>query len=266
MSDIAKNFVPLGWRSPVTVKLKHIMQNIWQTNVDWDDKLPSDILESYLEWRFKLHALREIKLQRFVLRKEQADNVFLHLFGDASEIGYDACIFIVAQDELGERSSTLLTAKAKIAPLRTQSVPRLELCAALLGCQLVNSVLESLNKMSVKIQSQYAWTDSTIVLNWLSSEPSVWATFVDNRVAKCQENKNLIWNHVQTRGNPADPASRGVDPSKLENFSIWWVGPDWLKTHELFVPFKPEGTKEEMKKSSQNTTLMAIQLPKRYIQ
>ena len=75
--------------------------------------------------------------------------------------------------------------------------------------------------MSVKIQSQDAWTDSTIVLNWLSSEPSVWATSVANRVAKIQENKNLIWNHVQTHENPADPASRGVDPSKLENLSIW---------------------------------------------
>ena len=261
LSDIAKIFDPLGWLSPVTLKLKHIMQNIWQTNVGWDDKLPSDIFKSYTEWRSKLHALRKIKLQRFVLRSKQADIVFLHLFCDASEIGYAACIFIVAQDELGGRSSTLLTAKAKIAPLKTQSIPRLELCAALLGCQLVNSVLESLNKMNVKIQAQYAWTDSTIVLNWLSSEPSVWATFVANRVAKIQENKNLIWNHVQTHENPADPASRGVDPSKLENLTIWWVGPDWLKTHESFVPFKPEGTKEEIKKSSQNITVMIAQLP-----
>ena len=191
-SDIAKIIDPLGWIPPVTLKLMHIMQNSWQINIDRDEKLPSDILESYLEWRFKLHALREIKLQRFVLRTEQADNVIFHLFCDASEIGYAACIFIVAQNEVGGRSSTLLTAKAKIAPLKTQSIPRLELRAALLGCQLVNSVIESLNKMSVKIQSQYAWTDSTIVVNWLSSGPSVWVTFVANRVAKIQENKNLI--------------------------------------------------------------------------
>ena len=197
-----------------------------------------------------------------MLRTEQADSIILHSLCDASEIGYAACIFIVAQDKLGGRSSTLLTAKAKIAPpLKAQSIPRLELCAALLGCQLVNSVLESLNKMSVKIQSQYAWCDSTIVLNWLSSEPSVWATFVANRVAKIQENKNISWNHVQTQENPANPASRGVDLSKLENLSIWWVGTNWLKTHETIVAFKPEGTKEEIKKSSQNITVMTIQLP-----
>ena len=99
------------------------------------------------------------------------------------------------------------------------SIPRLELCTGLLGCQLIISVHETSTKY-VKIQSQYAWTDSTFVLNWLSSEPSVWATFVANRVAKIQENKNLVWNHVQTDENPADPASRGVDPSKLENLSI----------------------------------------------
>ena len=131
-SDIAKIIDPLGWIPPVTLKLMHIMQNSWQINIDRDEKLPSDILESYLEWRFKLHALREIKLQRFVLRTEQADIVIFHLFCDASEIGYTACIFIVAQNEVGGRSSTLLTAKAKIAPLKTQSIPRLELRAALL--------------------------------------------------------------------------------------------------------------------------------------
>ena len=78
--------------------------------------------------------------------------------------------------------------------------------AALLVCQLVNSVLQSFKKISVKIKLQYDWTDSTIVLNWLSSEPRVWATFVSNRVAKIQENIwNLIWNHMQTHKNPADP-------------------------------------------------------------
>ena len=55
---------------------------------------------------------------------------------------------------------------------------------------------------------------------------------------------------MRTRGNPSDPASRGVDPSKLENLSIWWFDPDWLKTHESFVPFKPQGTK--MKKISKH--------------
>ena len=160
-------------------------------------------MESYIEWQFKIHKLRKIELQRFVLRTEQADTLFLHLFCDASEIRYAACNFIVAQDEPGGWNSTLLTAKAKIAPLKTQSIPRLELCADLLGCQLDNSALESLNKMNVKIQSQYAWTDFAIVLNWLSSEPSVWATLVANRVAKLQENKNLFWVHVQTHENPA---------------------------------------------------------------
>ena len=83
--------------------------------------------------------------------------------------------------------------------------------------------------MNVKIQSQYAWTDSTIVLNWISYQPSVRATFVANRIAKIQENKILrIWSQVQT--------------------------------HEPFVLFKPEGTKEETKKSSQNITVMAVQL------
>ena len=57
------------------------------------------------------------------------------------------------------------------------------------------------------------------------------------------------------------PPEGWIHPSLLENLSILWVGPDWLKTYETFVPFKPEGTKEEMKKSSQNITVTTIQLP-----
>ena len=49
LSDFANIFDSLGWLSPVTLELKHIMQNIWQINVNWDVKLPSDILESYLK-------------------------------------------------------------------------------------------------------------------------------------------------------------------------------------------------------------------------
>ena len=56
----------------------------------------------------------------------------MHVFCDASETGYGASIYVVAADEKGGRRATLLSAKAKVAPLKAQSIPRLELCAPLL--------------------------------------------------------------------------------------------------------------------------------------
>jgi len=74
-----------------------------------------------------------------------------------------------------------------------------------------------------------AWTDSTIVLNWLSSCPSKWKTFVANRVAKIQEIVPYsAWKHVPSGDNPADLASRGVSVQDALNSQLWWHGPSWL--------------------------------------
>lgn len=75
----------------------------------------------------------------------------------------------------------------------------------------------------------YAWTDSTIVLNWLDGNPRMFKTFVGNRVSCTLE---LIpsnhWHHVSGLQNPADCASRGIFPSELLEHALWWDGPEWL--------------------------------------
>ena len=68
------------------------MQNIWVAKLDWDDNLPDNLAENYLEWRSKLIDLGEIKRSRFVLKEKQTDLVAMHVFCDASETGYGACI------------------------------------------------------------------------------------------------------------------------------------------------------------------------------
>ena len=128
-----------------------------------------------------------------------------------------------------------------------------------MGCQQVILVLQNLNKTDVKVPSQNTCTDSTSVLKWLAYKSSVRATFLLNQFANFQ-GKNLTWHHVQTHENPADPASKGVKPSKFDNTVILWVGPDRLKTHKSIVLFKPEGIKEK-KNSSENVTVMTVGLP-----
>ncbi|XP_072401168.1 uncharacterized protein [Diabrotica undecimpunctata] len=149
-----------------------------------------------------------------------------HGFCDSSEKAYGACIFIKSTDSLGRSYSFLLCAKSKVAPLKPVTLPRLELCGAVILSRLTNKVKNSLN---VQFDTCYLWTDSSIVLSWLKTAANTLKTFVSNRVAEIQETTSFAqWRHVPGKDNPADLVSRGVEPDKIMECNLWWHGPEWI--------------------------------------
>ncbi len=76
----------------------------------------------------------------------------------------------------------------------------------------------------------FAWTDSTIVLNWLVGNPRRFKTFVGNWILLISD---LVtpnrWSHVEEADNPADCTSRGLFPSEHLSHTLWWNGPSWLQ-------------------------------------
>ncbi|XP_011858180.1 PREDICTED: uncharacterized protein LOC105555749 [Vollenhovia emeryi] len=112
------------------------------------------------------------------------------------------------------------------------SLPRLELCGAALLVRLMNKVVEALK---IEIEERHYWTDSKIVLAWIGAPSRRWQTFVANRVSEIQSSSSSgEWHHVKSRDNPADLISRGSTPMFLNESTLWWEGPPWLKTASQF--------------------------------
>ncbi|XP_018400322.1 PREDICTED: uncharacterized protein LOC108777840 [Cyphomyrmex costatus] len=154
----------------------------------------------------------------------------IHGFCDASEIAYGCCIYIKTVNSRGDATVNLLCAKSRVAPLKNVSLPRLELCAALLLAEVYQQVLQAL---TITPDWTYLWSDSTITLAWIKGEPSRWVQFVANRVTEIQQlTMQAKWSHVNSKENPADIISRGTNPTYLKTCHLWWNGPDWLKTKD----------------------------------
>ncbi|GFU42586.1 uncharacterized protein TNCV_4556911 [Trichonephila clavipes] len=138
----------------------------------------------------------------------------IHGFADAPERCYGAAVYCKSKNLKSETLVRLITSKSRVAPIKSLTIPRLELCAAVLLAKLVKRVVAALQLETAEV---YLWSDSMIVLAWLRKEPMDLKTFVQNRVAKIQElYPNQLWRHVPSDQNPADLVSR---ESILRNFA-----------------------------------------------
>ncbi|XP_062710724.1 uncharacterized protein LOC115256684 [Aedes albopictus] len=182
LSDSARLFDPFGWFAPVIVRAKIPFQHCWLYDLNWHDPLPPVVEEKWVEMKESLCQLERINIPRWAPNYE--DQIQLHGFSDASEEAYAAVVYLRSVDRNGKVFITLLAAKTKVAPVRQVSLPRLELNAAELLAKLMKQVAESLKRFQVE---QYAWTDSTIVLQWLSGHPRKWNTYVANRTSSILE-------------------------------------------------------------------------------
>ncbi|XP_018362818.1 PREDICTED: uncharacterized protein LOC108761000 [Trachymyrmex cornetzi] len=224
LSVIAQIYDPLGLIGPVVTKAKLFMRSLWKLSVSWDDEIPSDLLLEWNSYKERLEAMEEVRIPRHVVSQETS-KIEMHGFCDASQLAYGACIYLCSSNAQGERSSKLLVSKSRIAPLKVLSIPRLELCSAVLLARLAFKV----RKAITPIQRYIYWSNLSIVIHWIRGEPTKYKVFVANRVAEIQElTRQNEWRHVRTKFNPADLFSRGMDPRELPNSEMWWAGPHWL--------------------------------------
>lgn len=228
LSELARIYDPLGFLVPLTVTLKLLIQNCWASAVDWDSQVPQKILESWQKISSQLHCLSDINFPRQIIDLNNFLSAELHGMCDSSQNAYCAVVYLRVLFKDCSIKTHFIIAKSRIAPLKNLSIPRLELCSAVLLSSLLSFVQETY-KNKMYISKVFAWTDSTIVLCWLKGDSRNWNTFVSNRVASIQEKiPSSNWHHIISQDNAADPGSRGLLPLDLLNNTLWRAGPHWL--------------------------------------
>ena len=156
------------------------------------------------------------------------------LFGfcDASLRAYAAVVYL----ETGEGDFNLVASKTRVAPIQSQTVPRLELLGVLLLARLMESIRSNLDGL---VGESLYFTDLLVVLHWIKGVEKNWKLFVQKRVKEIRDKvPNHCWHHCHGESNPADKLSRGLTLRELQESNIWFNGPSW--TTERNVP--PIGT------------------------
>ncbi|XP_071100525.1 uncharacterized protein [Haliotis cracherodii] len=239
LSTINSLYDPMGFVAPVIIKGKILLRELISQKLEWDDMLPEELRQEWENWRDSLRLLEQLQIPRkflpMSLQKYEKKEVCVYC--DASEKAIAAVAYLMAGEKTGKRQMGFLLGKTKVAPTHGHTIPRLELSAAVLGVEIGNFVCECLN---IPLTSVNYFTDSRIVLGYISNKTRRFSVYVSNRVAKIRKlSSSQQWNYVATDLNPSDCATRSISANLVGN-SSWLQGPSQLPEKDQHTEFSED--------------------------
>ncbi len=255
LQQSAKVYDPLGIITPVTVRARILIQDLWRRNLPWDTLIPADLQQKWLSIAADIQesVTEHATLPRhyFPVAVKPHDNVELHVFADASTVAYGAVALL-----RHNTSTSFVMAKTRVAPLKTLTLPQLELMAATIAARLANFIHQSLSERFHNL-CVILWSDSQIVLHWLQDRKPL-KKFIQNRVNEINQlYPTPNWHYCPTSDNPADLLTRGITAAQLRASTLWQHGPAWLTAENLWPKWSPT----EANISSAQTLATAISTP-----
>lgn len=233
LSTINSIFDPLGFLSPVTIQGRSLLRQLTMENGEWDSPLPENLKAEWLKWKSSLQCLQELQIPRCYtsLSPSAASSRELCVFADASTKAIAAVAYLKVTNTDGHSEVGFVLGKAKLAPVKETTIPRLELCAAVLAVEIAEFAVSN---MDLHMNSVSFFSDSKVVLGYVNNEQRRFYVYVSNRV-QCirQATSPQQWNYVPSELNPADHGSRSVPATSLKD-TTWLTGP-------AFLPGKPPG-------------------------
>ena len=231
LSVIGSVYDPKGVAAPFTLQGKLIQRRILaecqQDGCHWDKPLSDSFREIWDSWTRDLRSLNDLSIPRCFKPRHFGDpsRIELHVFCDASAEAIGHVIYLRQINAADEVAVAFVLGSSKVAPKGTSSIPRLELCAALNATLATSRVIDEID---LEIDQVYYYTDSKVVLGYLSNRERRFSRYVTARIDGILGLSSIEqWHYVVTDLNPADLATKPQSPAALKQ-SRWLKGPDAL--------------------------------------
>ena len=209
------------------IRFKILFQELCARKQGWDHTLSGDLLHKWDTLISELQCSPTMFLPRCFLNGDEERTYTLNGFCDASKQAYAAVVYLVVKTPAGQ-TTRFVVAKTQVSPLKSQTIPRLELLSVLLLARLMRSVTDSLEP-ELTLNQPRCYTDSKVALYWILGSNRVWKQFVQHRVSEIRALlPSCCWQHCPGIENPADLPSRGIAPIDLATSELWSCGPGWL--------------------------------------
>ncbi|XP_021370175.1 uncharacterized protein LOC110461160 [Mizuhopecten yessoensis] len=225
LSAMNSVYDPLGFLAPFSVSGEMLLREVCSDGSSWDDELPIKFLEQWNAWNDALHQLDGYQVPRMFIKSSLSllQNPRVYIYSDASEKSVAAVAYLVSTDTPNDKDIGFIMGKAKVAPKNGHSIPRLELCGAVLGVELAQCIAEHLD---IPPSAFRYFTDSKVVLGYIHNRTRGFYTYVSNRVALIHDfSEPDQWNYVHTDSNPADTATRSSLHNVKSAIVKWLSGP-----------------------------------------
>jgi len=230
---VAGVFDPLGLATPITAGFKLDLHQLCELKLDWDDKVPEELLDKWVGNMEKIQALRGMTFQRSVIPVDAVNTqIELLVHTDASQNLGVVAIFGRVLRKNGLYSCQLLTGRSKL--LTGMTIPKAELKAAVAGATTAAMVKRNLGD---RYGGATYCTDSTICLYWITQDDRPLQTGVRNAVTEIRRfSDTKDWFHITTDKNVADLGTRPALVAEIGPGSTWQIGQPWMNMPKHKMP------------------------------
>ena len=194
LSQVARFYDPIGFAAAFVIRAKIGLQELWQIGLHWDDELPYDVKDKWIQLFKEMKELDRIGFKRCLVPPETPELPVLCVFSDASQEAFGACAYIRQKTRQGTYEVNFVAAKSRVAPLKQLTIPRLELQAAVLASRLAKTIVK---ECTIQFADVKFFTDSSITLAWIQSPSRSFKPFVSARIGEIQNNSDPSqWKHI----------------------------------------------------------------------